>query len=100
MTYRVEFSRRAESDAYEAYRFIAQDSVANADRWFSRLVRAVESLEASPRRCRRAPENRYFEEDIRHLMFGVYRILFTVRKDTVYVLHIRHGSRRAMRPEE
>jgi hypothetical protein len=33
--------------------------------------------------------------EIRHLIIGLYRVLFIVSEQTVFVLHIRHGSRRA-----
>jgi hypothetical protein len=50
----------------------------------------------SPERCPLAPEDEKFEEaEIRHLVVGVYRTLFTVGGSTVFVLHIRHGSRQS-----
>ena len=36
------------------------------------------------------------ELEIRQLVHGAYRILFTIAKDTVYVLHIRHGARQPL----
>ncbi len=66
-------------------------------RWFQGLREAVASLAHSPQRCALAPENATFPFEVRQLLYGrkphVYRILFTIEGDTVYVLHIRHGRR-------
>jgi hypothetical protein len=41
-----------------------------------------------------------FPYEVRHLLYGhkphVYRILFTIRGDTVSILYIRHGRRQSM----
>ena len=48
-----------------------------------------------PTRCGIAPESEKSGEEIRQLLYGkrphVYRILFIVRQDVVYVLHIHTG---------
>jgi plasmid stabilization system protein ParE len=100
MTYEVEFTRTAEREAYAAYRYIARSSPVNAAKWYNELEKAIHSLERFPKRCSRAPEAKVFEEEIRHLLFGAYRILFVIRNRTVYVLHIRHGARRTAVPDE
>ena len=100
MTYEVEFTRTAEREAFAAYRHIARSSPVNAAKWYNGLERAIRSLERFPRRCPRAPEGEVFEEEIRHLLFGAYRIQFVIRNKTVYVLHIRHGARRTAVPGE
>ncbi len=57
-----------------------------------------------PARCPLAPENDEFEEEIRELLYGKrqhrYRILFTIRGETVIVLHIRHGAREHLKGED
>jgi len=35
------------------------------------------------------PEDDEFPEDIRQLIVGRYRVLFTIRKHKVHVLHVR-----------
>jgi hypothetical protein len=51
-----------------------------------------------------APENDEFEEEIRQILYGKrqhrYRILFTIREQTVIVLHIRHGAREHLTGED
>ena len=69
-------------------------------RWFLALEDAIASLAVSPARCPLAPENAHFPYEVRHLLYGrmphVYRILFTVKGDTVSILHIRHGRRQSI----
>lgn len=36
-----------------------------------------------------APENDEFAEEIRQMIVGRYRILYTIRKRKVHVLHVR-----------
>jgi hypothetical protein len=65
---------------------------------------AVGSLSTFPARCAEAPESRFFDREIRQLLYGrgrnVYRILFTIQDDVVSVLHIRHGAREVMKPDD
>ena len=103
MTYRVIIEAPAQADMEETYRWIAQESLERAVRWYNGLVDAITSLATLPERCPFAPENAFFSEEIRQLLYGkrggVYRILFTVVHDTVHVLHVRHGARRSLRPK-
>ena len=62
----------------------------------STLMRTVATLQEMPLRCALAPENDTFTEEIHQLIYGKsrnkYRILFTLREDTVFILHVRHTS--------
>ncbi len=70
-------------------------------RWFLALQDAIASLAEFPGRCPLAPENSGFPFEVRHLLYGqaphVYRILFAIDNNTVYVLHIRHGRRQPLK---
>jgi len=87
-----------------AYAHIERDSPQNAHKWAVGLMDAIQSLENFPNACGHAPENAYFSQEIRQLIYGrglnAYRILFTVQADTVSVLFIRHGAQDVLRPEE
>ena len=100
MKYRVIIQPPAHADIEEAYQWIRQDSPTYADRWHDSLTEAVNSLEAFPERCGLAPESEFFDEEIRQLLYGVYRVLFVVRERTVYVLHVRHGAQEPLEPED
>jgi len=57
-----------------------------------------------PKRCPLAPENEYYPEEIRQLLYGRrqgrYRILFTIEQRTVTILHVRHGAQRYIHEED
>lgn len=73
----------------------------NADRWFTCLMEAMARLADFPARCGLAPETAELGgQEIRHLGFGEYRILFTIVAHSVFVLHIRHGRRRTASYDE
>lgn len=96
MTFRVEMTARAERDAEEILEWLSSQHAGDTGiGWF------LASLGEFPKRCRAAPESAIFPFDVHQLLHGhrphVYRILFTVGGDTVYVPHIRHGSRRPIK---
>ena len=101
MIYRVITQPSAEAGADEAFRWLYEHSPEAAARWYRGLRQAIESLAEYPQRCPLAPENRYFGEEIRHLLYGrrrgVYRILFTIQDDTVSVLYVRHSAQDVLR---
>src|SRR5918997_5140594 len=99
-TYRVEPTDKALVDAGEAYFWINEQSEAAALRWYEGLMRAFRSLEKNPLRCPLAPEGAFFEEEIRQLIYGRYRILFMVEAETVFVLRVRHGAQAYLTPDE
>ncbi len=77
---------------------------AYADQWFRGLMNAIASLQEKPRRCALALENEIFSEEVRQLLYGksrnIYRILFTIRDETVYVLYVRHSSQALLTGDE
>jgi plasmid stabilization system protein ParE len=88
-----------------AYRHIRKDAPAAAGQWIKGVRNSIKTLAKNPHRCPLAPESVSFREPIRQLFFGkgprgTYRILFVVLEDTLYVLHVRHGSRDELRPQE
>jgi len=97
MTYAVTIMPAAELELDEAYHWLVAQTPVHGPMWHNGLLDAVLSLEFSPLRCPIAPESRDAPEPIRQLLYGkrqhAYRILFTVRGQTVNVLHIRHGAR-------
>ncbi|MGB9180337.1 MAG: type II toxin-antitoxin system RelE/ParE family toxin [Pyrinomonadaceae bacterium] len=98
--YRIEPTDKALADAGEAYFWINEQSEGAALRWYEGLMKAFRSLERNPLRCPLAPESVFFEEEIRQLIYGKYRILFTVAGETVFVLRVRHSAQEYLRPEE
>ena len=97
MRYRIELSRRAECDSEEAFLYIRERAPLNAVRWRHGLEAKLRVLERMPASFALAPENQDTTIEVRQLLYGRYRILYTIRGSTVFVLTVRHGARRFMR---
>jgi plasmid stabilization system protein ParE len=98
MAFRVEYSSQAEADLDSILEWLISQRAGEAGlRWFEGLEKAVASLSEMPQRCPLAPENRSFPFEVRHLLYGrrphVYRVIFRVIDDVVYILHVWHGRR-------
>jgi plasmid stabilization system protein ParE len=92
---KVEITALAEADLETIYQYIQDDSPTRAAEWRRGLLQAAQALEQWPHRCPLAPESGAGLE-IRQLLHGRYRVLFTVTRETVYILHIRHAARRQL----
>lgn len=101
MIYRIEVTDEADADADDIYEWIARDAPRAAVHWYNGLFDAIDSLSEFPQRCPFAPENAYFDKELRHLLYAQnYRIIFEIRGNVVYVLHIRHAARRYLQEED
>jgi plasmid stabilization system protein ParE len=98
--FKVRVSAAAKSEMRAAYCYIRRNSPANAVRWREGLLDAGNSLKDFPERCPLALEQHSSEFEIRQLVYGNYRLLFTILDDTVVILHIRHAARQPMCPED
>ena len=100
MTYEIEIRDSALEDLDLARRWISRRSSSRAESWLNGARAAIETLSSFPRRCPLAPENDDFEGEFRQLLYGEFRILFTIKEEVVHVLHVRHGARRYMAPDD
>src|SRR5579862_4694309 len=99
MAFRVEVTRKAKQDANAILkRLLSQRAEEAGLRWFGTLKEAIASLADLPTRCRLAPENASVPFEMQQLLYGrkphIYRILFTIEGEVIYVLRIRHGRRK------
>ena len=98
MTYRVEITKTAKKELLEAYNWIRDESPNQASKWLKDIQSVIQTLKEFPLRCPLAPENDLFPIEIRQFLYGkrsgIYRILFFIQKDVVYISHIRHIARR------
>ena len=87
----------AQRDIAEGHLWLAEQARDAADRWFNAIYDTIGSLEIFPEHCPLAPESEFFNVEIREIFHGrrqhKYRILFTVSRNEVHVLHVRHGAR-------
>ncbi len=106
MTYRVLIEPTAAAGIRSATAWYTRNaSPAVAARWYNGLIKKIDTLRKSPRRCPRADEDEDFDEEIRVLVYGkrrgIYRVLFTIRDDAVHILlYVRHGAQGPVTPEE
>jgi plasmid stabilization system protein ParE len=100
MIFQVEITSIAEAQIEVAYRWYRERNPEFSDRWFRELMNAIATLQDKPQRCTLAVEHKIFPEEVRQLLHGksknVYRVLFTIRDMTVYVLYIRHSAQAPM----
>lgn len=96
MAFQVEITPIAEAQIEQAYHWYRELNPEFADRWFRGLMNAIATLQEKPQRCALTVENEIFSEEVRQLLYGkaknLYRVLFTIRDDTVYVLYVRHSA--------
>jgi toxin ParE1/3/4 len=106
MAYHIEFADRAARDLEALYveRNAAESEAAS--RWYNGMEGAVYALATYPDRSPMAPEARKLRRELRHLLYGkkphVYRVIYEVdkRRQTVWVLTVRHGARRRLKPRK
>ncbi|YAF97794.1 MAG: type II toxin-antitoxin system RelE/ParE family toxin [Nodularia sp. CChRGM 3473] len=96
MTFQVEITPIAEAQIEKAYGWYREHNPEFADNWFRALMNAIATLQEKPQRCKLAVEHEIFPEEVRQLLYGksknTYRLLFTIRDTTVYVLYLRHSA--------
>jgi len=86
----------AKRDIQQICRWLGRHSREKVAVWHFEFTKAIESLENFPRRCSLALEDTEFDYEIRQLIFQQYRILFTIRDETVRILHVIHMSRKPL----
>jgi plasmid stabilization system protein ParE len=96
MAFLVEITPIAEAQIEQTYQWYRERNPEFADRWFRSLMNAIATLQEKPLRCALSIEHEVFSEEVRQLLHGkaknIYRVLFTIRESTVYVLYVRHSS--------
>ena len=89
--YVVVFEESAQADVRGSYDWGCRVwGKREAQQWVRELRTAIfKQLSLVPKGFPLAPEDDDFSEEIRQLIVSRYRVLFTIRKHTVHVLHIR-----------
>jgi plasmid stabilization system protein ParE len=102
MPYPVIITPRAQKDIDSAYRWglcQSQWTHARVEEWHYGLWRAIDSLQDFPARCAIAPESEESSREIRHLIYGAYRVLFMIDDtDTVKILHVQRSAEGYWKP--
>ena len=90
--FRVEITHSAERDAIRIYEHIERSAPERAAKWFVEVERQMRTLSQLPRRCPVIPEADDIGVEYRHLIWGNYRTIFRVERDTVVVVRVIHGA--------
>ena len=101
----VFLTNRAEQDRDQAYDWYRDNySEEFAQRWYNGLQEKLLTLADHPHRCPIARENNLFPFEVREVLYGKqrknHRVLFTIRAETVAILHIRHTAQLDITEEE
>ena len=91
----VKFTAKARADVRAISEYIAIDSPSNAAAFVGWLEHEVMGLDRFPLRCPVASESESWGLEVRVLLVGSYRVLFTIRGVAVIVLRVRHGARKS-----
>jgi plasmid stabilization system protein ParE len=89
----VDLTASAERDVAEIFDFIAREAPGAARAWLDRFERCVGLLERIPRRASAIPEAEDLGVRYRHLLLGVYRVIFRIEGRRVLILRVIHGAR-------
>ena len=92
--YKIDIAPEVAEEIENIYLYISMDSPQNALQWYFDIYDRVQSLKDLPTRCPMAFESRYYDFEIRHLIFKKYRILFRIQNKTIQIIHIRHTAQK------
>jgi plasmid stabilization system protein ParE len=94
MAFTIRYTLRAETDVDELLGWLIRQYAGEPGlRWLNGLVKAVEGLRVMPERCVKYRKDRRLPYAVFQLLYGrrshVFRILFRIDGDMVYILRIR-----------
>jgi toxin ParE1/3/4 len=92
--FRVELSLAAQDDIEAIHAYIARDKPEAATKWVRGVRDKILSLDTFPERSEIVPDSAVVGQDIRHLLFGNYRIIYFIGGDVVHVIRVIHAARR------
>jgi plasmid stabilization system protein ParE len=103
MAFRVEPTKTAKQDLRNILAWLRSQEAGEAGlRWYEGMEKAMASLAEFPARCPIARESASMPFEMRQLLYGSkryrFRILFTIEGETVFILRIRRGSQKDLRP--
>ena len=77
MTFEIHVYPRAVYDLDRIHDYLSDYSIAAADHTCDLIQHAIFELRGFPRRYAQAPESRHCSIELRHLIVGNYRVIFT-----------------------
>ncbi len=100
MQYQVIITPSAKADIFEINAWLLENYSEVAEKWLWGISQAVTSLSKFPERCPISPESEAFDIVVRQLIYGkkpyIYRILFSVRDEKIYILRVRSTKQQSL----
>lgn len=105
MTFQVYVLRRAQADVRSIAHWLAERSRQGAQAWLRAYDEMISRLKQQAESCGPAPENSDCKVDVRQVLFKtrhgrVYRALFLIEGQDVYILRVRGPGQAPVEPEE
>jgi len=93
--YKIEFTGWAESDLDDIVTYIAEnDDVSRAVKFYYKIKQKIFSLNVLAERGRIVPELKQINvRDYQEIIYNPYRIIYTVKDTTVFIIAIFDGRR-------
>jgi plasmid stabilization system protein ParE len=101
--YRVKIEVPAQQDIRTSLAWGRKNwGVAQAQKWAQELRKAIATLATFPERHPIVPEleQEELDDEVRQMIFQRYRVLFTIKRNTVHVLHVRGAFKGDVRTEQ
>jgi plasmid stabilization system protein ParE len=100
MKRRVLLTPQAKQDITAAYLYIRADAPEAARRWRFRLRQLIRTLATFSERHEISAEGNEVGVALRQMLYGSYRVLYTVEEKSVRIHALRHGACRPLLPDE
>jgi plasmid stabilization system protein ParE len=100
MSFVIDMRPAALADLNNIQGSLSAYSEQTADRTYALIKDGILSLEDFPRRFALAPESSRATIEIRHLVIGNYRVIYTIAYEAVRVLRIVHAAQKPLDPKE
>jgi plasmid stabilization system protein ParE len=101
MAHKVRITSEAEAELRGIGDYIASQGAPQAALRFVKSIRGrIVGLRTFPEAYELAPEAAAVGVELRLLIHGMYRILYTIDDNEVTIHAVRHGARRPLRPDE
>lgn len=106
MKYRVVITNAAKRDLFQTIAWWGEHrSFEQAERWYAKIVPAIDTLAEQPDRCPVSPETDLLPTGLRQLHFGLgrkttHRIVFTIVGQEVRILRVRHAAQQNLTLDE
>jgi len=88
---KIVWTEKAEKQLDQIFEYISSDSLLYAQRTVSQIIEEAEGIPPHSRKGRKVPE--YQRDDIREVFHHPYRIIYSLKDDTIVILSVIHGAR-------